>query len=122
VRGWRLRGERGGIEVGVYQFVANSNAAPFVSDTSQRFIDAETAMEALKKGVDEYSHPAGLYSAMVETCEEDSKVVARYLSERARRQEKAPCGVTRWEGDKLIVDGVEQPPAEELYEDKEAPE
>ncbi len=44
---------------------ANSFAAPFVSDTSEAFVEAETAEQALAAYVESYSHPAGLYSAIV---------------------------------------------------------
>lgn len=46
-----------------YFIVANSFAAPFVSDTSEHWqdgINPEDAMTAFRK---EYNHPCGLYSA-----------------------------------------------------------
>ncbi len=47
-----------------YFIVANSFAAPFVSDTSEKFVVATTPEEALKQYAAEYSHPAGLYAAV----------------------------------------------------------
>lgn len=43
---------------------ANSFAAPFFSDTSDKFVTAETAAEALEKFAADYKHPAGLYAAV----------------------------------------------------------
>ena len=43
--------------------VARSFAAPFVSDTSESFIDAETPKNALEKFAADYKHPCGLYFA-----------------------------------------------------------
>lgn len=45
--------------------VMNSNAAPFVSDKSEQFVEAENAEVALNLAIQEYSHPCGLYSAWV---------------------------------------------------------
>lgn len=73
----------------VYHWQTNSNAAPFFSDPDSGFIDAETAMKALKKLVREYDHPCGLFAAIVETCEPKPQVLARYLSSRALAQQKA---------------------------------
>lgn len=42
---------------------ANSFAAPFISDDSSHFVEAENAREALEKFARTYSHPAGLYAA-----------------------------------------------------------
>lgn len=44
---------------------ANSFAAPFVSDTSERYVTADTAEAALEAFAASYSHPCGLYSADV---------------------------------------------------------
>jgi hypothetical protein len=46
-----------------YFVFANSFAAPFVSDNSTHFVEAETPLEGLRKFVAEYRHPAGLYFA-----------------------------------------------------------
>jgi hypothetical protein len=42
---------------------ANSFAAPFCSDTCERFIEADTAVAALERFALEYGHPYGLYAA-----------------------------------------------------------
>jgi len=46
-----------------YFIVANSFAAPFVSDTSRRWQRGENPSEALLIFVKEYMHPCGLFSA-----------------------------------------------------------
>ena len=48
-----------------FYITARSNAAPFISDSSDAYIEAPTAREALEKFVDAYSHPCGLYAAEV---------------------------------------------------------
>lgn len=42
---------------------ARSFAAPFFSDDSSTYVEADTASEALATFASEYSHPAGLYAA-----------------------------------------------------------
>jgi hypothetical protein len=42
----------------------------------------------MKKVIAEYSHPCGLYAAIIETCEENPKVVAEYLSDKAKDDKK----------------------------------
>jgi hypothetical protein len=46
-----------------YYIVANSKAAPFVSDTSEHWWNGISPHDALKAFIKEYKHPAGLYSA-----------------------------------------------------------
>lgn len=46
-----------------YFIVANSFAAPFVSDQSTSFVEADSPTEALEKFAADYGHPAGLYAA-----------------------------------------------------------
>lgn len=104
-----------------YQWKANSNAAPFFSDPSEGFIDAEGPMEALKKVVADYTHPCGLYAATILEASPDNHVLARYLSNRAATQAKAPNGMTKWEGDTLYVNGKEIPLRDELWEEVTAP-
>jgi hypothetical protein len=73
----------------VYHFKANSVAAPFFSDPSDGFIEEATAMKALEKLVREYTHPCGLFSAVIESCEPKPKMLARYLSASAVAQQTA---------------------------------
>jgi hypothetical protein len=70
-----------------YFIVANSFAAPFVSDTSEHWwngINPEDALLAFRK---EYKHPAGLYCAYVYTDAnaktKNKKPLAKYLSPEA---------------------------------------
>ena len=44
---------------------ARSFAAPFVSDMSERYVEASDAVSALEKFAAEYKHPCGLYAAEV---------------------------------------------------------
>ncbi len=46
-----------------YFIVANSFAAPFFSDETEKFVFGETPKDALLKFVQEYKHPSGLFSA-----------------------------------------------------------
>lgn len=46
-----------------YFIQANSFAAPFFSDTSYSFVEADDPRSALEKFSKEYSHPAGLFAA-----------------------------------------------------------
>ena len=48
-----------------YFIVAESFAAPFVSDRSESFWKGETPEAALKDYAQKYSHPAGLYAALL---------------------------------------------------------
>jgi hypothetical protein len=73
----------------VYHYQANSNAAPFFSDPSDGFVEANTPMDALKKVVSEYTHPCGLFAANIETCEPTPKKLARFLCASAVAQQKA---------------------------------
>jgi hypothetical protein len=43
--------------------VANSFAAPFVSDESTHFVGADCAAEAMLDFIQTYDHPCGLFSA-----------------------------------------------------------
>lgn len=43
--------------------VANSNAAPIVSDTSHTWVEGDTPAEAMSNFVATYSHPCGLFAA-----------------------------------------------------------
>ena len=43
---------------------ANSFAAPFVSDSSEKFVVAETPEEALELFAESYTHPCGLFAAI----------------------------------------------------------
>lgn len=101
----------------VYQWKANSNAAPFFSDPSEGFTEAQTPMEALRKVVESYDHSLGLFSAVVLEPSPKNPVLARYMSARAATQEKAPAGVHKWVGDDLYVDGVKIPLQEEIFEE-----
>jgi hypothetical protein len=46
-----------------YFIKANSFAAPFVSDTSTDYVEADSPKEALEKFAKDYGHPSGLFAA-----------------------------------------------------------
>ena len=100
----------------VYQYVTNSNAAPFVSDTDSGFIEATDPKSALEKIVRSYKHPAGLYAAVIKLPTPENPVVARYLSGRAATLDSAPTGLTQWKEEGLYVDDKKIPDKKELYE------
>lgn len=100
----------------IFQYVTNSNAAPFVSDTDEGFIRAADAMSALEKVVKKYKHPAGLYAAQIREPTPENPVLARYLSARAATVEDAPCGMTEWKQNGLYVDDKKMPQKKEVYE------
>jgi hypothetical protein len=70
---------------------ANSFAAPFFSDQSHAYIEAETAAQALEQFAASYSHPCGLYAAVAYTSADarnkGEKPLARWLSNQAIRLE-----------------------------------
>ncbi len=98
-----------------FQYVTNSNAAPFVSDTESGFIDAANPRVALEEVVKTYDHPAGLFAAVIRAPTPENPILARYLSARAATQEAAPCGLTIWKEDGLYVDGKKVPERKERY-------
>jgi hypothetical protein len=76
-----------------YFIIANSFAAPFVSDTSEGYETGNNAKEALRKYVEKYTHPAGLYSARCYASADDyhkgKPFLAEYLSNHERALQKA---------------------------------
>ena len=71
-----------------YFIVANSFAAPFVSDTSESFQKAESPKEALELFAKRYKHPCGLYAANCYKSANDyhknKKPLAKWLSNEAK--------------------------------------
>lgn len=71
--------------------VANSNAAPIVSDTSETYVEAETADGALVEFVAQYEHSFGLYSCNVyenaDAYRKREEPLAKWRSKRAMAQE-----------------------------------
>lgn len=100
----------------VYQWITNSNAAPFFSDTDSGFIEAYDPESALREVIKNYKHSCGLFAAVIKEPTPKNPVVARYLSGRAATQESAPCGLTEWKKDGLYVDGKRVPDKREVYE------
>jgi len=54
-----------------YFIRANSFAAPFFSDDSTEYVEAETPTVALEKFAKNYKHPAGLYAAVLYASADD---------------------------------------------------
>lgn len=73
-------------------------------------------MEALKKIVANYNHPAGLYSASINEATVENKIVARYLSAKAATSSSAGCGSHETKNGKLYVNGKEVKEQNEVYE------
>ena len=46
-----------------YFITARSFAAPFCSDTSEKYVEADSPRAALEAFASDYSHPCGLYAA-----------------------------------------------------------
>jgi hypothetical protein len=92
----------------VYYWKTNSFAAPFVSDSDSGHLEGESAMAVLRKIVDGYSHPCGLYAAVVMSLP-DEKVVARYLDavphavELATRDKGAYSHLHTYEDEEEVV-------------------
>lgn len=81
-----------------YYIVANSFAAPFVSDTQKKFVVANNAKEALLFFMEDYKHPAGLYCAWAYR---DANAEAKELRPLAKWHSNALI----WQG-KYIPDGI----------------
>lgn len=68
--------------------VANSFAAPFFSDTSTHYQQADTAEKALELFAKQYKHPYGLYAACVyenaDAYHKNQKPLAKWLSNESR--------------------------------------
>ena len=92
-RGDEARGRGGGGVMTEFFIVANSFAAPIVSDQSTGFISAENPAEALTKFFHSYKHPCGLYSAVCYANADDyhkgNPRLAIWKSNHAIKQEEA---------------------------------
>lgn len=96
-----------------YFIEANSFAAPFFSDTSEHWIEANNPKEALEKLAIEYTHPCGLFAAV---CYKDAnarykgqKPIAKWLcNHELAKQENSPEGSYSYLGHgagKFEIDG-----------------
>ncbi len=87
-----------------YFIVANSFAAPFVSDTSESFQEADSPENALKLFAARYSHPARLFAAACYSSATDfhkgKASLARWLCnhELARQKAMKPKEACMYEG------------------------
>lgn len=75
---------------------AMSFAAPFVSDESSGFVEAESPQKALEKFAAEYTHPAGLYSAncyaSADAYHKGEERLAQWLCNHEQAKQKATEG------------------------------
>jgi hypothetical protein len=73
--------------------VANSFAAPFVSDQSTHYVKADSAADALDQFSRTYRHPAGLYAAIcfasADDYHKDRPVLATWKSNHVIAMEEA---------------------------------
>jgi hypothetical protein len=81
-----------------YFIVAHSFAAPFVSDESMHYIEADTPAKALERMADGYRHPTGLYSAdayaSADAYHKNEGPLARWLCNHEIAKAKATAGST----------------------------
>lgn len=70
-----------------YYIEANSFAAPFVGDTSHKFVVADSPEAALEQFVSGYTHPAGLYGAL---CYKDANARLKGEERTVRSLAKQP--------------------------------
>ena len=80
-----------------YVIHANSFAAPFFSDTSTCFVEAESPKAALERFAAEYTHPCGLFSAVchrsADAFHKGEKPLAQWQSNHVKAQKKATEGL-----------------------------
>lgn len=76
--------------------VANSCAAPMVSDESFHYVEAPSSASALERLVTDYKHPFGLYAAAAYYSSDDfhksHKPAARWLSNKALQAQSERAG------------------------------
>lgn len=74
-----------------YYIEANSFAAPFFSDQSHAYVEADSPAAALERFAGEYRHPCGLYAAVAysgaDARNKGEDPLARWLSNQAQRLE-----------------------------------
>lgn len=83
-----------------YFVIANSFAAPFLSDTSDGFISADSPEDALMKFAAVYRHPCGLYSAAVypsaDAYHKRAEPLAKWLCNREIEQQRLTRGLASY--------------------------
>jgi hypothetical protein len=84
--------------VSEFFITARSFAAPFVSDESEKYVEAATPSEALESFAATYSHPCGLYAAEAwknaDAYHKSKEPLARWLSNHARAMHEATAGLS----------------------------
>lgn len=74
-----------------YYIEANSFAAPFFSDASHAYVEADGPAAALERFASDYSHPCGLYAAVAHSSADarnkGEAPLARWLSNQAQMLE-----------------------------------
>ena len=73
-----------------YFVVANSFAAPMVSDQSLKYMEADSPQKALARFKREYDHPCGLYAVAIylnaDAYHKDKKCLRRWLCSKAKKE------------------------------------
>jgi hypothetical protein len=94
-----------------YFIRAASFAAPFVSDESTDYVEADTPEEALLAFVERYKHPMGLYSAdayaSADAYYKDQPRLARWLCNKQRVLDEATSGKSAYSVYSPSADAVE---------------
>lgn len=89
----RVGWDRKGCEMHEYFISANSFAAPFFSDSSTQFVEADTPEAALEKFAKEYKHPYGLFATScyesADAYHKKAKPLAHWKSNHVLAQEAA---------------------------------
>ena len=80
-----------------YFILANSFAAPFFSDTSTDYVEADSPREALEQFAAAYKHPAGLFAALAYSTADayhgGDKPLARWLCNHEREKQRLTAGM-----------------------------
>jgi len=83
-----------------YLIAHASFAAPFMSDTGETFVEAETPQEALQRFRAKYTHPAGLYAATCYASADDfmkgRQPLAKWLCNHELKMIEATKGKTSY--------------------------
>lgn len=89
------------MQITEFYIEANSFAAPFFSDSSIGYVQANSAATALEQFAADYTHPCGLYAATAYTSADarnkGEKPLARWLSNQAQRLQGV-TGMIRMDG------------------------
>lgn len=93
-----------------YFIVANSFTAPFFSDTSTSYQEAETPEQALKIFAQNYKHPTGLYAAVAyknaDAYHKGEEVLAKWMCNEAKFMVGKTGLIKKPTTGKIVVDEI----------------